>query len=177
MQRMVRMFLFVALLSACSGFPAAPQTAPPPTTIPTDLPPCGYQWAYQDLPELSQSFHASIQLLQAEAQANAFAFGENCIAPDGSVAAFLPMETDFNITLQVGDLSNESDLGEWIVKVMQVVTAIPPEQIVGPRPGRVSIFFQSGSEQQGINFYINQFQELPSGLSNVEIFQALKVSQ
>jgi hypothetical protein len=146
------------------------------TSAPSNPGECGYQWAYQDLPELSSSFQQAMQSLQPEAQAIAFAFGENCVRADAS-STFLPMETDFNITLQVSDLTAESDLGEWIVKVMQVITAIPPEQIVGPRPGRVSIIFQSGSEQQGLNFYINQFQELPSGLSNAEIFQALQVPQ
>jgi hypothetical protein len=85
------------------------------------------------------------------------------------------METDFNVTLQVNDVSDESVLGEWIVKTMEVIENIPAEQIVGPRPGRVSIAYQSGSDQKIINFYINQYQDLPSGLSNSEIFQALQV--
>src|SRR5262245_21591328 len=80
---------------------------------------CGYQWANQDLPELSSSFQTSIQVLQPEAKANAYAFGENCLLADGSIGGFSAMETDFNATLQVDDLTNESDLGEWIVKVMQ----------------------------------------------------------
>lgn len=87
------------------------------------------------------------------------------------------METDFNVILQVSDLTDESILGEWVVNVMKVVTAIPPEQLVGPRPGRVSLIFRAGEEQQGINFYVNQYQELPPGLSNAEIFQALQASQ
>src|SRR5688572_29573153 len=101
---------------------------------------CAYQWAYEDLPELSSDFQLSIQQLQADAQASAFVFGENCVRADGS-ADFIAMETDFNATLQVIDLSNEDDLGEWIVKVMQVIQNIPSDQIVGPRPGRVSINF------------------------------------
>jgi hypothetical protein len=147
-------------------------TAAPPN--PQD---CGYQWAYQDLPELSSTFQQSIQELQAEAQAYAYAFGENCIRSDGSIAGFSAMETDFNITLQVNDIANVSDLGEWIVKVMQIITAIPAEQIVGPRPGRVSIVFESGTEQKIINFYIDQYQALPAGLNNAEIFQALQTPQ
>ena len=87
------------------------------------------------------------------------------------------METDFNIPLQVNDLANESDLGEWIVKVMQVITAIPTDQIVGPRPGRVSLGFQSGSDQQVVSFYINQFQELQPGLNTAEIYRALQTPQ
>lgn len=138
---------------------------------------CGYQWANQNLPELSSSFQASIQALQPEAQANAYAFGENCVLSDGSIAGFGAMETDFNITLQVSDLMNESDLGEWIVKVMQVIESIPQEQIAGPQPGRVSMVFQSNGDQKGINFYVNQYQELPAGLSASEIYEALQMPQ
>ena len=87
------------------------------------------------------------------------------------------METDFNVTLQVDDVANESDLGEWIVKIMQVIENIPQEQIVGPRPGRVSITFQSNNDQKILNFYTNQYQDLPSGLSNSEIYQALQTPQ
>jgi hypothetical protein len=146
-------------------------------TVPPDTQNCGYQWANQDLPELSSSFQQSLQTLQPEAQGAAFAFGENCILPDGSIGGFLPMETDFSITLQVSDLNNEADLGEWIVKVMQVIAAIPQEQIMGPRPGRVNMTFQAGAEQKIVNFYIDQYRGLPSGLSTAEIFQTLQMPQ
>lgn len=171
------------------------QALPPPKLIATfatphiDQPPdgvstvassnpqeCGYQWAYKDLPKLSSDFLQSIQRLQPEAHANAFAFGEDCVHADGS-ATFIPMETDFNVTLQVTDLSDESVLGEWIVKVMQVVASIPPDQIVGPRPGRVSVIFESNGQRTGVNFYIDQYQALSSGLTNAEIYQALQTSQ
>lgn len=137
---------------------------------------CAYQWAYEDLPDLSSDFHQSIQQLQEEAQASAFAFGENCVHADGS-ADFIPMETDFNTTLQVTDLSNEDELGAWIVKIMQVIENIPPDQIVGPRPGRVSIEFRTGDGQMFLNFYVDQYQSLSTGLSNAEIYQALQVPQ
>jgi hypothetical protein len=137
---------------------------------------CGYQWAQQSLPELSSTFQQSIQALQPEAVANAFAFGENCMHTDGT-ATFLPMETDFNITLHIADGSNEADVGEWIVKVMQVIQTIPPDQIVGPRPGRVSISFQSSTEQKFVNFYIDQYRALQPGLSSAEIYKALQTPQ
>jgi hypothetical protein len=137
---------------------------------------CAYQWAYEDLPDLSRDFQQSIQQIQAEAQASAFAFGENCVHADGS-ADFIPMETDFNTTLQVTDLSNEDELGAWIVKVMEVIENIPRDQIVGPRPGRVSIEFRANDTQMFVNFYVDQYQSLPAGLSNAEIYQALRVPQ
>jgi hypothetical protein len=201
MRRVVFALLFWTLvLCACSTGIASPQAVPPsPTETPfvlptaTATPPpgpdgetsavpltpqdCGYQWANQDLPELSSSFQQSIQALQPKAQASAYAFGENCIRSDGSIASFAAAETDFNVKLQVDDLANESVLGRWIVQVMQVIEGIPAEQIAGPRPGRVSIVFQSSTAQSVINFYINQYKELPSGLSHTEVYQALHALQ
>ncbi len=136
---------------------------------------CGYQWAQKALPELSDNFHQSIQRLQPEAQADAFAFGEDCIYADGT-ATFIPMETDFTITLQSSNLSDEV-VGQWVVKIMQVIDTIPPDQIVGPRPGRVSITLESNGERNGVVFYIDQFHALPAGLSNTEIYQSLKTQQ
>ncbi len=147
-----------------------------PTVPPSNPQDCGYQWAQQALPELSNAFQQSIQGLQPGAQAKAFAFGENCMHADGT-ANFLAMETDFNVTVQVTDLANESDLGEWIVKVMQVIQDIPPDQIAGPQPGRVTISFQSNNEQKYVNFDINQYRALQPGLSNAEIYKALQIPQ
>jgi hypothetical protein len=107
----------------------------PPTISPT-FEGCGYQWAYEDSPKLSCGFQQWIQEFQPEAQANAYVFGEDCIYADGH-STFSALETDFNITLQVNDLSDEADLGGWIMGVMQVIKDIP-EKIVGPRPGRVA---------------------------------------
>ena len=172
--------LLMVILSACSLPVSSPQPPAPATTQAPSTPryeDCGWQWAQKDLPELSKSFQASIQALQSEAQARAYAYGENCMLADGSVGRFAVMETDFNVTLPITDLTNESDLGGWIVKVMQVIQSIPKDQLEGPQPGRVSIMFQSGSNQTGVNFYINQYQALPAGLSNSEIFQNLQTPQ
>lgn len=173
--------LGLLLLNACT-LPLTPVAPSVPATVTaTPFPSssygdCGYQWAQQALPELSAEFQQSIQGFQPDAQASAFAFGENCVHADGT-ANFIAMETDFNVTLQVNDLSNEAELGEWIVKVMQVIENIPEEKVVGPQPGRMSIAFQTGSEQKYINFYINQYQALPAGLNNAEIYQALQAPQ
>jgi hypothetical protein len=58
--------------------------------------------------------------------------------------------------------------------VMQVIQHIPADQIVGPRPGRVSIIFQSGAEQKAVNYYIDQYKSLPLSLSSEEIYNALQ---
>jgi hypothetical protein len=184
MKNFIPELFFLTLIFAACSLPLTP-TSPPPPVTPTvtataTLPSygsCGYQWAQQALPELSTEFQQAIQILQPEAQADAFAFGEDCVHADGTTRTFIAMETDFNITLQVSDLSDENTLAEWIVKVMQVVESIPPDRIVGPRPGRISLAFQSGSDQKHVSFYVNQYQELPSGLSNAEIYRALQTPQ
>jgi hypothetical protein len=177
------LLLLTFVLGACSPtLPTTETVSVPPTisspaeqaaTLTSINPNCGYQWAYQGLPELSAEFLQAIQGLQLSAQANAFAFGEDCVYTDGS-KTFLAMETDFNVTLQVTDLADEDVFGDRIVKVMQIILNIPKEKIVGPRPGRVSIIFQSGDQNQGINFYIDQYRSLPTRWSNAEIYQALK---
>lgn len=148
----------------------------PGTAVPSYPQGCGYQWAYKDLPELSASFLQSVQALQPEAQALAFGFGEDCVQADMS-RTYIPMETDFNVTLQVSDPNDEAALGEWVVEIMQIIAAIPPEQISGPRPGRVSILFESNGERRGVNFYIDQYRALGAGLSYAEIYRALQAPQ
>ena len=186
MKRISHPLLFLTLvLFACSPIVSSPLAVSPPTT---EVPPspksiseqaslvptfegCAYQWAYKDLPDLSNEFQESVQKLQTGSRANAYIFGEDCIHTNGKID-FLAMETDFNVTLQVNDISNETELGDWIIKVMQIIVNIPKEEIVGPRPGRVSINFQSDSEQNYVNFYVDQYQALPSGMTSVEIYEA-----
>lgn len=144
------------------------------TVVPSQPEGCGYQWAYQDMPEVSAQFVASLQALQPEAQGEVFAFGENCLQGNNRIIRFIPMETDFDVTLPVNDIMDKAELGGWIVKIMQVIDAIPPEQILGPRPGRVSIGFQSAGQQEALSFYIDQFHGLSPGLSNIEIYEVLK---
>jgi len=175
------LLLLTLILGACISSPpsAVSTSAPPIPTITLTAPTyggCGYQWAQQALPELSTEIQGAIQKLQPEASANAFAFGEDCVHADGN-RTFLAMETDFNVTLHVTDLADEETLGTWIVQVMQIILSIPKEKIMGPRPGRVSLMFQSGDQNQAINFYIDQYQLLPTRLSNAEIYQALKTPQ
>jgi hypothetical protein len=144
------------------------------TVVPSQPEGCGYQWAYQDMPEVSAQFAASLQALQPEAQGEVFAFGENCLQGNNRIIRFIPMETDFNVKLRVSAITDKAKLGSWIVKVMQIIDAIPPDQILGPRPGRVSMEFQSDGQQEALSFYIDQFHGLSPGLSNTEIYEALK---
>ena len=181
------LLFWTLILCACSTNLSTTDTAPPVilTSIATESPTltititassyggCGYQWAYKDIPDLSSKFLRAIQQLQPSAQANAFAFGEDCVYADGH-ADFIAMETDFNITLQVTNATDTNECGEWVMKVMQIILDIPKDEIVGPRPGRVSMSLQAGSEQKNFNFYIDRYQALSTGLSSAEICTALQ---
>lgn len=134
---------------------------------------CGYQWVYdEDLPELANNFEHSIQALQPQAQAYVYAFGERCVLTDGS-ADFIIMETDFDITIPVSNVYKEAALGGWIKKVMQVIENIATKHILGQRPGRVTIVFRSGDDEQRVAFFIDDYEKLRPDLSDLEIFTAL----
>lgn len=75
------------------------------------------------------------------------------------------------------DLADEANLDKWIVQVMQVIENISAEQIAGRGPGRVHIIFQSGTAQSKIKFEFYRYLVLPSGLSNAEVYKALKSPQ
>jgi len=152
---------------------------PPDGNIPT-VPPasegCGYMWATQNLTDLTLVLQAAIKNLQPDAESYAFAFGEDCIYQDGH-KTFSAMETDFNVTMPATDLTDENALGEWIVRVMEVIGDLPAEKIVGPRPGRVTIIFMSGTDQKFVQFYIDKYQALDPNMNGWEIYQALQAAQ
>jgi hypothetical protein len=133
-------------------------------------------WASQNLTDLTLDLQDAIRSIQPEAQAYAFAFGEDCVYTDGR-RTFTAMETDFNVTLPVSDLTDENALGEWIVKTMQVIEALPKEKIVGPRPGRVTMIFTAAAEQKFLNFYIDKYQSLPKDMAGWEVYQSLQVQR
>ena len=86
MQGIFRTLLFWTLiLCACSTGVSSPPVVDQA---------CGYQWAYEDMPELSKQLQEEITTLAAEARAWATAFGEDCVYADGR-REFGAIETDF----------------------------------------------------------------------------------
>jgi len=52
------------------------------------------------------------------------------------------METDFRVGVKISSVRDEASLGDWIHKVMQIVMAIPPQDLAGPHSGRVDFDFK-----------------------------------
>lgn len=139
------------------------------SSVPNQL--CAFQWASQDLPELTFDFDSALKAMNPQASGRAQAFGENCIHTDGS-AVFGAMETDFYVTLPVDDLKQEEDFGNWISQVMETVIQIPRENLEGPNYGFVEFTFEK-SESERIIFRvpIQEYIDDAMGKSGAELFQ------
>ncbi len=133
---------------------------------------CGYQWAYNDLPELTEQLDQTVKTLNQNSTSYATAFGENCMGANGQVVKFLAIETDFYVTLPVTDLNDHETFGNWISQVMQVVNALPSDMLMGSHSGFVQFGFEkSTSERIGLRVPIQQYNETVNGKTGEELFQ------
>jgi hypothetical protein len=178
--------LFLTLiLGACSVGTPTPQVLPaqiptdtsPPPTQDTSSTQCGYQWAYQDLPDLTAQFDGMVQTLIPNSTSRATAYGENCLDNDGQIVRFLPMETDFYVLATVETLDDYETFGNWIYDAMQVVDGFPPEDLAGPQPGFVEFRFEKSiSESIGFRVPIQGYNETAGGKSGEELFRLFYTS-
>ncbi len=155
MKTKLTLLFLTLILGACSTGRSTPQpfsaqipteTSSPPTQD-SSSPDCGYQWAYQPLPDLTAQFGGMIQSIIPNAAAQAAAFGENCVAADGRVVFFSAMETDFYVTVTVENLDDYETFGNWLYEVMLVVDGIPPEDLAGPQAGFVEFRFEKSAAE------------------------------
>ena len=153
-----RSLLIGILLTATAGFIVlqnglAPATVgmteiPPitstntPTTTPT-FEPCGYIWAYQDVPELAIKIENTVLTLDPNARVRVQAFGENCVYSDGS-ATFGAMETDVYIHIPVEDLTNEEAFGNWMAQVLPLIIQVSEDEFPGGY-GFVEFWFEKNN--------------------------------
>lgn len=183
---MKRLRLAILLLVPTALWSCAPvqaQTAtllpltstPPPAAsvvgVPSGVAACYYVWTSQELPALSQIVQSGIQQVLTGATASAYAYGEDCVAADGT-RTFTPMETDFRVSLPVADLSNERQLGDLIAASMRVIDQVPTDQLVGPRPGRVDFEFHTTSGAS-LRFQvdIDRFRREATSMSGARLFR------
>lgn len=136
---------------------------------------CGFMWASNPLPELSDNFDKALKEVQSQASGYAEAYGENCVDNEGNVVRFLTMETDFHITLKVNDLEDKQALGNLIEQVLAVVAKYPPEDTPGPQPGYVGITFEAPIDELRLWFTQTDGETaIDNGLRGEELFNALQ---
>jgi hypothetical protein len=153
--------------------PVAPSTGTPTAT--TDVTQCAYMWATQSLPDLSGQVQAAMQAnVQPEAEARAEAYGEDCVAPDGTRTGFGAMETDYRITLKVTDLNDTAALGSLAEAVLKTLAGFPVGSTPGPNPGYVGIRYVAGDHELNLWFLRQEGQALlEQGLKGATLFDAL----
>ena len=173
--------LIIVLLGACN-FPGLRQTVSDVTEVPdaesaqeSTSTECAFMWANEPLPELSDEFIQALKDYPLQADGYAQAYGENCVTNEGDVVRFLPMETDFYITLQVEKLEDERALGEVVEQIMEVLTRFPTDATPGPQPGYVGITFEA--PENSLRLWVLRAEietALENGLRGKELLKALQ---
>jgi hypothetical protein len=123
---------------------------------------------------LSLKFNRELQAADPAMTGSAYAFGEDCVAADGS-RKFLPMETDFRIRVEVDGLSDRELMGNAIGEAMATIGGLPPSELQGPQPGRAEFeFTTAGSDILRLNVEMGSYESLAAGLHGAELFSALQ---
>jgi hypothetical protein len=136
--------------------------------------PCAYTWAYKDLPEISAEFENAVKAVLPEANAHALAFGEDCIAADGS-STFGAMETDFYIILSVTELNDDASLGNFIEQALPILDGFAPPRVPGPKEGFLEFTFRSGENQRVFRIPLPLGRELRErGLRGADLIAAIE---
>ncbi len=136
--------------------------------------PCGFMWATQELPDVSQDLQSKFdQAGLSNWIVRAAAYGENCVKADGSVAYFATMQTDIYLQVEVSDLQNLEQLGNFAEAAIQVIAAYPKDQLPGPNRGYIGITFQNGEEKRLWFRSEIGLQALEDGLTGGAFFDAL----
>lgn len=154
----------------------ATENATPPSATPgiAIVQPCAFTWAYKDLPDISANFESAVQAVLPEASAHATAFGEDCIAADGS-ASFSAIETDFYVIISVADINNEEMLGHLITQILPILDNFAIGSVPGSQEGFVEFTFQAGENQRVIRVPIPLGRELhEQNLQGADVIRALE---
>jgi hypothetical protein len=177
----------IMLVAACATVPGVSSTGPHPTIPPispaieltvvhavasaTTSPGCYYVWAMRELPDLSRQLNVALQTLEPSLTGSAYAYGEDCVWPDGT-RTFSTMETDFRARVLIRGSSDEETLGNWIIDVMRIIDTLPPGDVPGAHPGRVEFeFYKSKSETLRLNVDIAKYLGEASGLPGAQLYR------
>jgi hypothetical protein len=132
-------------------------TGTPPTRAP-----CTFNWATQDLPELTAEVQAAMDDAGLEnVTVSASAYGENCYYNDtNEVQYFAAMQTDFRVTAQVEDIEDGDALGDLTLAIVTVLNAYPPGEAPGPMPGQITILYEQGARETRLTIRVEQLAEV-----------------
>lgn len=139
---------------------------------------CGWAWANQDLPEVTSALRAALAAAELPFDPEgtyAYAFGENCLRPDGEVDHFATKETDFVVTTAPPDTADLSALGKYAAAVLGILLKdFSPGAVPGPQHGQVDFVFvsESGAARHQV-LLTDAAAALQNGLTGAALYQAL----
>lgn len=125
-----------------------PTPAPPlPTAQYTE---CGWQWATQPLPDLTEQIRAMfIEAGIADVEIRATAFSENCVpGREGVAGYFAAMETDFDLTLIMDAGLDDEAVGRRVANALDVLALFPPDITPGPMSGYLMLIVLQGDARR-----------------------------
>jgi hypothetical protein len=171
MKRFLTILLFL-LLTGCT-IPAIdnlPQPVPPTASYTQ----CAYVEGRKDSPKLTALFTENMKIAGLPIKmARAEAYGENCVAADGTLVSFSQREIDFYVTLNVTSLKDETSLGNQIEQILLAIEPLPADEI-GPNPGYVGVTFESGKQVQNLWFTLFEANALlKQGTKGADLYKTL----
>ena len=149
-------------------------TTSPPT--PTTENPCAFVEGRKTLEDISKQLLDKLTSAGLPVEnARAEAYGENCIAENGSIESFSARENDFYVTLTAANLTDETALGNLLEQTLAVIDQFPTDQTPGPNPGYVGITFKAGDQVQNLWFMQTQMNNLRAQwLKGADLYRSLK---
>jgi hypothetical protein len=150
---------------------------PTPTILPYEA--CGWVWAQESLPETSAALTESLAAQDLKFDADrtyAYAFGENCLGPNGQVDHFAAQETDFVVVTGLAGPDGYSERADYAGAVLKLILADfkPVETVPGQKQGFVEFVFQDSKGESHQRVALADAEKaLASGLTGEALYQAL----
>lgn len=129
-------FAYWLLLMALAGCGAI--TPPTPT-------PCPFTWSQEDYPDLTADYRARL-----EAEGLTVAAIRVYGAGERSCDAFVPMQTDFNVTITHDANATPDALAALVTETLTALAAVPIADTPGPNAGRVQLNLRSDVSSRGL---------------------------
>lgn len=175
------------LMFECCGSPTPSLTpsvtfTPSPTALPygadmspTAPMPCAWQWARQDLPEVTSRAVTALTAASVPfTEARAEAYGENCVYMIGNqaqVGYFAAMTTDFYLNVAVESIQATDALAEVVVRSYYALVNLPN---LPARVGYLDITFTGPDGTASVRSMFTPIQTaLVNGLSGASLLEAI----
>jgi hypothetical protein len=179
--------LSLQLTINCCGFPTASLTpsvtftpSPTPPAYSADMSPtapisCAWQWARQDLPDVtSRAVSALTAASVGFTQVRAEAYGENCVymnANPAQVGYFAAMTTDFYLTVPVESILATDALAEVVLRSYYALVNLTD---LPAKVGYLDITFSGPDGTAGVRAMFDQIaRALQNGLSGAALLEAI----